>query len=581
MHLRRSSESIQIESAVPRIEGVLANAKDFIDDLVDGFSSAMRLTVEHKVELQGLLSASSWHSRQIYRNTYVYFLFLAESTHPSIASKEDGFAELMTKLVREHSVKPFLSRTFDAELEQMYAFDVPLFLTRADETAAYCGTSRFDDYFTMPVMSDIYRKIDSIGEDAIDLHVDFLRRTYAAAHHLPLTASGERAAVRSIADTLASRAILGASDGSLTWMYSPPVDASSDKVAVTVLGPDLYSGMGGMLWFISEAAYALGDATLHALCEKVRSSVCMHLKQRAGFYRAGAMTGYQGLVWALAQDALRHGNHRDWMLWKRELCSESFFEGVVSCDVVDGLAGCVLQLLALHEMSADQDLLERAGELVRRVLAHSRIGASSGLYWEYAAMQRPLLGFGHGGAGIAFAINAYAGAIHDEVLQEKVVDIFNFEDQYFNEKMGLWPDLRIGPDRYTTSWCNGLAGHVQARLHCYGVLTSRQREITLMAAEKLMFYAAEGDNDSLCHGTLGTVEVLREAAIVLKDPRFSDVASDVIDCISQRGVFRSGWSTDQANPGVMVGISGYGMTKLRMLGVGARSPLTFMIAPRH
>ena len=90
-----------------------------------------------------------------------------------------------------------------------------------------------------------------------------------------------------------------------------------------------------------------------------------------------------------------------------------------------------------------------------------------------------------------------------------------------------------------------------------------------------------GHNHSLCHGDLGNLEVLMEAARVWPDRSWSQEASGLAGGILQ-SISRDGWICGNPlgveSPGLMTGLAGIGYGLLRC-AVPERVPSVLTLAP--
>lgn len=577
MRFERASHEFDVDPAVPQDDGEPARAGGYIDQILAGYRAASSRAIEHAAELRVLLQAPV-NARQILRNTYVYSLFLAESTHPLVASSRAGFDKLMAKLRHEERFKPYLGRTFVGEVEQLRAFDIPYFFAPASSTSLGSNGVEYPDFFDGSALDTCMARLDGYPAQILRQE-NFLRCAYRCVGETLLkpAETGESVATQ-VFDMLAGSALVGADERTVTWTFCPPENRVSGGVALTPFGLDLYSGIAGVFWFLSDYARSRDDAQADVLCAKARATCTQLAGYRLAHVSQGAMSGYNGMLWALAYDAVRSGDAIAADCWIDELCSPAHYARIESFDVVDGLAGCVLQLVGMFKLCGQSRLLEMAQLLVERTLAGAH-GEEGQLYWAYKAMDRPLLGFGHGGAGIVCALAELSGARGTRDLDQQIMAALRYEDAYFRADLGLWPDLRQDTPSFTTSWCNGAAGHILARSRCYHLLSDEQRGSVNTAINRLAGYASSHEkDDSLCHGLIGMAECLGEYHQRVGGDANNALVLSALEKIRRRGRIRSGWSSDPGNLGLMVGCTGLGLAELRTRDASIPSPLTFQPA---
>jgi lantibiotic modifying enzyme len=260
--------------------------------------------------------------------------------------------------------------------------------------------------------------------------------------------------------------------------------------------------------------------------------------------------------------------------------------------VISGAAGSILGLLTLRGAGAGDCCLvaaERWGEEL--LAAASREGA----VWSWAPSRtaggelagRPLTGLSHGAAGIAVALLELAaagrGAAAAKTCLEAARGAFAYEDRLYDPERRDWPDLRRGgdPPRFAAAWCHGAPGIALARLRATVLDPARaagHRRVAEAAlattVEELRRRSGDPDADaSPCHGVLGLVGVLLDAASLLGTERYRrvavDAAAELLDHHGRSGGWPSGVAGGGWNPSLMLGDAGVGWLLLRLRAVVA------------
>ena len=148
-----------------------------------------------------------------------------------------------------------------------------------------------------------------------------------------------------------------------------------------------------------------------------------------------------------------------------------------------------------------------------------------------------------------------------------------------------WADLRYvaagEPARYMAAWCNGATGIGLSRLrilrHYHDPALLRDAGAAVRATLRKGF----GNNHCLCHGDLGSLELLLEASRGLGDPAWgrelSEQTSRVFASIEENG-WICGLPLAVESPGLMEGIAGIGYGLLR-LAAPDRVPSVMLLDP--
>ena len=113
-----------------------------------------------------------------------------------------------------------------------------------------------------------------------------------------------------------------------------------------------------------------------------------------------------------------------------------------SFDLVSGSAGCILALLALHEVASDSDALELAGRAAERLLATAvpAAPAGAGCGWRVSGLgDQPLAGLAHGSSGITLALARLQATRPEARLLPAITGGLRHEAGLFDRRARNWP----------------------------------------------------------------------------------------------------------------------------------------------
>jgi lantibiotic modifying enzyme len=156
-----------------------------------------------------------------------------------------------------------------------------------------------------------------------------------------------------------------------------------------------------------------------------------------------------------------------WFIPKRIALDETL-------DVFGGSAGSILGLLALWATEGDCHVLNAAVQCGDHLL-QKRVRTESGhLAWPSTWITRPLTGFAHGAAGIAYALLRLSEAAGEPRFRQAAEEGIAYETAVYSAKSRNWPDFRVPSgsqgDQFMVAWCNGAAGVGLGRLGSLSVL---------------------------------------------------------------------------------------------------------------
>jgi lantibiotic modifying enzyme len=210
---------------------------------------------------------------------------------------------------------------------------------------------------------------------------------------------------------------------------------------------------------------------------------------------------------------------------------------------------------------------------------------SPGLGWATPLAQRPLAGFSHGAAGIAWALIKLAALTGEPRFHDAASQALAYERKLFSEEAQNWPDLReeANTPSYTTAWCHGATGIGLARLATLPYLDTPEIRKEIRVAVHTTIQAGFGHNHSLCHGDMGNLELLLQANCTLAIPQMQAPvarnASMVLKSIGEYG-YLCGVPLGVENPGLMAGLAGIGYGLLR-LAEPAAIPSVLVLDPPY
>ena len=234
-----------------------------------------------------------------------------------------------------------------------------------------------------------------------------------------------------------------------------------------------------------------------------------------------------------------------------------------------GSAGALLALALLYDATGAEAARSGAvacGENLLRRRSGRRPRA-----WRSVAPRR-LTGFGHGAAGVSYALTRLHAINGDSRFLDAAVEGIEFERALFDPTRSTWPDRRPVPmrseGRWPNRWCHGAGGITLARLGVLGTPGGRhlpgiEDEITagLVAVEQ----GYTDGWDSLCCGLAGRTEAFAVAAARLGAPAYGEIArrgaGTLLDGLGQGLRLPAPHGT---RPGLFQGMSGVGHQLLRV-----------------
>lgn len=609
MRLVRKPVTTSAAQNRPSLNGSDVRACDHVEEITAGFARAYRLLLKHREEILSPAGPLSWFAndevRVILRPTSTYYVLLSESFHPDVLRDALYREQLFDRLWVAAEVLPHLCKVISVERQDLQNGDIPIFTTRPCGRDLWTSSGRvITDFFKEPALEIVRRRIQNLSERDLDLQRWFIEASlatsteYRTVEHEPFPASnGPHNAIsheqllsvaRSLGDRLESVAIHAGQN--ISWAGLIPDGERSWSISPLML--DLYSGLPGVALFLAYLGAITGEQRYKELAQQACETMLRRLeKNKTSVKSVGAFTGWGGVIYALGHLGV---------LWREtELLAKA--EAIVAAlpslieqdeylDIIAGSAGCIGALLSIYEQLPSKRVLEAAVQCGQRLIAGAQ-PTEDGVGWLVPKQSRPLAGFAHGAAGIAWALLRLAAVTQDERFRTTALSGIAYERSLFSAEAGNWRDLRVRTEsssasngdgaHFMTAWCNGAPGIGLARLSTLEQLDEVRTRGEIDAALKTTLNHGFGWNHCLCHGDLGNIELLLQSRRILADSRWdADVClltGVVVENIAENKVL-CGTPMSVSTPGLMTGLAGVGYGLLR-LAEPKRVPCVLTLEP--
>lgn len=554
-----------------------APATRHVADILDGYNSTHRFLAHHRKELLACLAdlhGSGVAVRVIRRPTSTYARLLWRSLAPDALRSERDRDQVLDLLRSPESPQQLPPATVEAEQAALRRLDIPHFSISSAAADGVTGAASG--------WREVQGRVSAMdGEQAAQqtelIRMAFLARAHAVDRHArpgspPAgPAVGDRAARSSrgafeaaaaaIADRVCSAGVPGR-DGSTSWVV-PDVGTQAGTFGVCAMGPALYSGLAGVVLFLSAAAAILGHADARRAARGALLSLSGLDPRRE---RLGGVMGAGSVCWALAWSATLLDEEpflTEAVRWAPAPDDERFV-ALDTPDLAGGSAGMLLALLRLHAVTGLDRHLDSARRCAGQVLS---LQTGSGGWTSRDGTC--LTGLAHGAAGISHALFRLHELITEERLLSAAVGACAFERTLYVPERRNWRDLRpdVPPGAFMTAWCNGAAGIALARSG-WTTAGSQIAGDYRRAVRTTADYQERGV-DHLCCGALGRAGVLLTCGLRHRDQALIEAghrrAVEVAERAGSSGGYRVAGDPvlDVQHASFFRGISGIGYQLLR------------------
>jgi type 2 lantibiotic biosynthesis protein LanM len=394
-------------------------------------------------------------------------------------------------------------------------------------------------------------------------------------------------AARDIATKICSHATEDES-GNISWIglsYLPTVE----RFQLQVANESLYDGNCGIALFLAALDSLDGSNQFHdwalgavqntrRILQIADREIIQKWARRIGI---GGASGLGSVIYSLTKISqfLKEDLLLNDALNAVNLITMELIAGDKQLDVTAGASGAILGLLALYDKTANPAVLHKAIACGQQLLSTQVSLCGAPKAWK-TIEEKPLTGFSHGAAGIAYALLRLYSVTGDRAYLEAAREGIAYEHHLFSPSVANWPDLRThtyqnGQPTYQTSWCHGAAGIGLARLGSWSILEAeaihQDVEAALQAIQKHTLHSV----DHLCCGNFSRIETLLVAAQTLARPELRDIAQDkagwVIARAAEAGAYQlfANLPNDVFNPSFFQGTAGIGYGLLRLANPAA------------
>lgn len=533
MHIALQRVETFFDANRPSLDGEPLVAHDFVDELAAGFRSTYQTVLrcrEDWLKDSGALAAfKNVRARILLRPTMQYSTLLASMTQPQCVTDGREFDFRLDRFLASGPAWEGAATVALAERADLWRRDIPAFSTRVGSRDLISTAGEVvRDFLDSDGLTLVQCRVGAADPRRADVGAWYVKQavecaqaneSLAAAQMIdPVRFPRRRTAQPAcLVEGLQAEAVALAEriahlrleeGGSVLWTAVRDTDEATH---LELMQYELYGGLSGIALFF---AY-LGNSTNETRWTEFARVATTTARTMVGFSRAadrlGAFSGLSGYVYLLTHLGV---------LWRQsELIDEALgllnrIEALIdrdeSFDIISGAAGAILVLLGLAHVAQTESPVDLARALGRHLLNTSDRHAT-GLCWANADIGGArLTGFGHGAAGIAYALLQLHAATGEEQYREASLAAVRYERAVFDDVNHDWPDHRVGGDARgrRPGWCHGAAGIGAARARMALLDVDPGFDGEIRAAATATIQRGFGFTHSLCHGDVGNLELL-------------------------------------------------------------------------
>jgi type 2 lantibiotic biosynthesis protein LanM len=574
----------------PLLDGQDVSFLAYEQDILDGFIQVYELFRTHRDELLApggpLAAFADVEVRLIFRVTRAYFGLYEKSLHPYLLGNALDRVRFLDQLWAGAQPRPFLEPVVPFEHRDLEQGDIPYFKTRPGSRDVWTSTGeRLSECLPDSGLERTALRLGRLGEDDRARQEWLIRGSFSAAR-LQQTPSGRpKYPFRETAEPAGRERLLtaarAAADRLCTLAFEEPDGATWISIEHAAgegwlfqrARPDFYLGLPGIAFSLGYLGSLTGEETHTRLAHLALARQRRILEESPDIPTIGGFNGWGGLIYSLAHLGALWSDES--LLAESEALARTLGPRIdqdENYDLIAGAAGCLLALLALHRTRPSQEVRDLAVRCGERLVEQAR-PLKRGLGWVVPIVgSRPIGGMSHGSSGIALALLCLWRESGDERFRRTALGALEHDRSLYSPEHRNWRDLRAGAAEvaatalYPCSWCHGAPGIGLARIASLPFHSDPEVEQEIETAVETTLAQGFGRNHSLCHGDLGNLELILEAARTRGDGALRARAGRIAGGILQ-GIDKHRWLYGLpfgAEPlGLMMGLAGvaYGLAR--------------------
>ncbi|WP_208592024.1 type 2 lanthipeptide synthetase LanM family protein [Gracilibacillus suaedae] len=578
---------------LPVLNGESIELLHYKEDLINGFETIYKLFMEHKEELRHFVTIfKDDKTRQVLRPTYVYALLLEGGHHPDFLQNGIDRERLMGRLWSGLDKAIHLKKVVSAEIDDLLIGDIPYFYSKPHSKDLWTSNDqKIKDYFPRDSFSQVLKRCEDLSYDDLLDQTEIIKaslgvgnknhefkqvkqknNTVSPHHDAPIYYDTNRSdflvAAIDIGNHLASKAIWGSDRKDVTWLGLQWMGNYS-QWQYSLLDAGLYNGLSGIAYFTSYLAKVTNiekfkDLSLAALNAALYFTQNDQYLKNISAYQGNNSVVYTMIhlsqIWNdtdLLEQAIVEAHHlKDYINHDKEY------------DVLGGVAGAIPVYLQLYNVTGDKAFLDNALHCGEHLIRNAQ-KTEHGYGWVNSTAHRPVVGFSHGSAGIAWSLSLLYDHTGDSSFKQMAQQALEYERSLFLPEHNNWLDYRVPGDQQLVGphWCNGAPGIGISRIVMSDSFEDKQFKEEIRITTQL---TKETINDShcLCHGDLGNLLSLQFAAAKSNNYSLQKMveqkAQHILRTIDSVSDWECGSIPGVQMPGLMLGLSGIGHGLLQL-----------------
>lgn len=589
------------------LDGEFIEPQNFKEDIAEGFCACYDYFTNNQSEvLKCLVLFKDVNVRYLVRDTQQYSLMLRVSYHPSLLQKSEDRELFFYSLFKNVNISDqYRKKITKCEIKDMVMGDIPFFYFKSSGTSLFSSQDKeISDFFYCDSYTRVINKLKEMSTKDCEKQKLYILLTLSKTtmvdrillenqrnmweHYCsnlkPPKEEVYLNAARVVGDRIIEGAIYNKDKTDVNWIGISLGNEEAGIWDIEPLGMYLYDGIAGIAVFFKALSNIVPEERYKKMSQILDNVLFKYtdlLVENPKYYDNNSVGAFFGEASILYTYEICYKITRDEKFIKY---SQKHYEIIAELlkkdkdyDYLLGSCGALQIVLNLYELTQNRQLLDNAVEFANKLIENAKYEDKGTIYWVSTQATNALAGLSHGQSGFSLMFARMGKITKNQYYINISRKVMNYEDQFYNTKIGNWSDQRIingvkneEKGVNPVAWCHGATGILLSRIYMYDCIENNEfRKLVCEdidnAVQSSIKYGYR-NNYCLCHGDFGNIEILREYAIKFQDKKIEDLCNNLIVSMTKEVInkeWHCGLPNEYENPGFMTGISGIGYSLLR------------------
>ncbi len=522
----------------------IVDSKNYKEEIICGFKNMYEWILKNKDMYKNKVESlfGNCEIRVLYRATNVYAQLLFGSFHPDLLTNFADRYIYLHRIAIDYQDKNH--EVLNLEIKDMVQGDIPYFTIDVGGKQIHnINLRNINVSFKESTLEKISKKIDNMSEVKLFRQIAAINTSFMTEDHTGHIKTTVKYQIDSkrkydkdnliniaieVADYMLERSIIGEKLGvvSRTWLGSEDLGLGFNMF--TNVGGNIYTGLSGIalfynyLWIVTKK-YKYKEVVKEIITSLLETIPREESLKNSEKLKTGAFNGLGGIAYTLYY--IDESNETD--LYTNDILSvldilECNVKNVGTQDIINNVGNLGI-VISLYEKTKITSIKSKSLTICEKIYekldeTKVRIDHKPGITWS----EKGYVGYAHGNAGIIAQLYRWYSIIRNESVLKLIDEALLYERSMYSEKEGNW--YRAADEQhFTCGWCHGAPGILlsKVQLKKLGHNDDKINEEIMIAINKILVDGLNNDI-SLCHGDMGNMVILKEAALHLNDKKLYD-----------------------------------------------------------